>query len=439
MRTAPGDVTILHANLTPIGILLNEQNLKSYARIATRPEQHPISPATKRTAKIQVKSHLTALHHMAKRAYFDPTKLEKINPVGSRPGAKPLITINIPTSKEEAIVQDNLLFKKGIMIYTDGSGYEGNIAAAAILYFNGYKQSELTYRLGPDTQHMVFEGELTAIILGIHLARKFKGRRQKITLNIDNQATILTMKYSRPQAAQHLIEEIKRYIKLLRIEEAIRASNDNRTNLEVEFKWVAGHMGSTGNDAVDKSAKTAATRGSSHPNYLPPTLRNELPISLSATKQLIDKLTKLNTKTWWRGSTRYKKMREIDPTLPSANFIKATNGLNHSQISVLTQLRTGHAPLNKHLHRINRSDNPNCSQCTNTPEDVEHFIFRCNKYTLQRHKLVTNIKRNAYSTRHLLSDPVTIRHTLNFVNATRRFTRIYGDISAELMDDNDRN
>jgi len=101
------------------------------------------------------------------------------------------------------------------MVYTDGLGYEGNIAAAAILYFNRYKQSELAYRLGPNTQHTVFEGELIAIILGIHLACKFKGRHQKIMLNIDNQATILTMKYSCPQAAQHLIEEIKRNIKLL--------------------------------------------------------------------------------------------------------------------------------------------------------------------------------------------------------------------------------
>ena len=203
------------------------------------------------------------------------------------------------------------------MIYTDGSGYEGNIAAAAILYFNGFKQSELAYRLGPDTHHTVFEGELTEILLGIHLARKFTGRRQKITLNIDNQATILTMKYSRPQSAQHLIEEIKRNIKLLRMEEAIRTSNDNRTNLDIEFKWVAGHMGSTGNDAVDKLAKTAATRGSNHHNFLPPLLRNKLPTSLSATKQLIGKQTRLNIIRWWRGSTRYNKMREIDPTLPS--------------------------------------------------------------------------------------------------------------------------
>ena len=139
------------------------------------------------------------------------------------------------------------------------------------------------------------------------------------------------MKYSRPQSAQHLIEEIKRNIKLLRMEEAIRTSNNSRTNLDFEFKWVARHMGSTGNNAADKLAKTAATQGSNHHNFLPPLLHNKLPTSLSATKQLIGKQMKLNIIRWWRGSTHYNKMREIDPMLPSKNFIKATKGLNCRQ------------------------------------------------------------------------------------------------------------
>jgi len=196
-------------------------------------------------------------------------------------------------------------------------------------------------------------------------------------------------------------------------------------------------MGSIGNDAADKLAKSAAERGSSHPNLLPPILHNDLPTSLSATKQLIDKLTKEEAKTWWRSSKRYKKIREIDPSLQSARYLKATEGLNRRQTSVLTQRRTGHIPLNKHLHRINRNDNPNCRHCTSTPEDVNNFTFHCNKYAKQRHKLVTSIKRNAYSTRRLLTDPVITQHTLNFVNATGRFMHIYGGLSAELMDDND--
>ncbi len=47
LHTSPGDAVIIHANLTPLGILLKEASLKSYARIATRPNTHPIAPSQK--------------------------------------------------------------------------------------------------------------------------------------------------------------------------------------------------------------------------------------------------------------------------------------------------------------------------------------------------------------------------------------------------------
>jgi len=82
---------------------------------------------------------------MVRQACFDPTKIEKITPAGSRPGTQTDLAISIPLSKENAIAQDKLSFKKGIMLYTDSSGYKGNIGAAAILYFDGIKQMELQY------------------------------------------------------------------------------------------------------------------------------------------------------------------------------------------------------------------------------------------------------------------------------------------------------
>jgi len=48
------------------------------------------------------------------------------------------------------------------------------------------------------------------------------------------------------------------------------------------------------------------------------------------------------------------------------------------------------------------------------------------------------VKRKTFNIKHILSDPAAIRHTLNFVNDTRRLSHIYGDISAELMDVNER-
>jgi hypothetical protein len=127
-----------------------------------------------------------------------------------------------------------------------------------------------------------------------------------------------------------------------------------------------------------------------------------------------------------------RRTKAIDPTLPSKNFILATGDLSRSQTSILTQLRTGHVPLNQHLHHIGRSDSPHCQHCPSVIEDVPHLLFPCNHYTTYRHKLVTALRRKANDISHLLSDPKAIRHTLNFLHDTGRFTHTHGDISAQL-------
>ena len=240
----------------------------------------------------------------------------------------------------------------------------------------------------------------------------------------------------RPKSAQYLIDRIKRDISRIHEEEKtkrIRQNAMNRPAMEISFTWIAGHKGSIGNEAADELAKQAAEFGSSNNDLLPPFLRRKLSDSLSAVKQQIDNDTKQETKTWWKRSKRYRRIRFIDSSFPSPKYIQATSGLNRRQTSVLTQLRTGHIPLNGHLFRINKADSPYCEHCPNIMEDVPHLLFHCNKYAIQRHRIVMAIGRKSFNSNHILTNPAAIRHTLNFINDTGRFRRTYGDISAELM------
>ena len=95
--------------------------------------------------------------------------------------------------------------------------------------------------------------------------------------------------------------------------------------MEVTFTWVAGHMGSEGNKAVDEQAKLAAEFSSSSNDLLTPFLHRKLPDSLSAIKQQIDSDTKKETKSWWKRSKHYRQIRSIDLSLPSLKYIQATN------------------------------------------------------------------------------------------------------------------
>lgn len=91
-------------------------------------------------------------------------------------------------------------------------------------------------------------------------------------------------------------------------------------------------------------------------------------------------------------------------------------------------LRTGHAPLNQHLHRIHKSDNPACPHCPNVPESVHHFLLSCPHYRRERHHLTVTLGRNASSLQFLLSDPEATIPLIKYVNATGRMRKILGEI-----------
>lgn len=54
--------------------------------------------------------------------------------------------------------------------------------------------------------------------------------------------------------------------------------------------------------------------------------------------------------------------------------------------SIMVQLRTGHIPLAKYLHRFGRSQTPNCRICQ-TPETIEHYLRSCRRYDCERTQL----------------------------------------------------
>ncbi|KAF8875641.1 hypothetical protein BD779DRAFT_1388290, partial [Infundibulicybe gibba] len=96
----------------------------------------------------------------------------------------------------------------------------------------------------------------------------------------------------------------------------------------------------------------------------------------------------------------------------------------------LIQLRTGHIPLNKHLHRIKKAESPMCAhpQCANTKETATHFILHCPKYREQRHTLLKATKNKARDFYKLLSLKEHLPHLYRYINDTKRFHHIFGDI-----------
>lgn len=203
------------------------------------------------------------------------------------------------------------------------------------------------------------------MILGAELLRREPGNPSTV-IGVDNQAAILATQSFSTNPGHYLMDMFHKTL-----ERALIKRNEN--NLTI--RWTPGHMNIEGNEIADTEAKKAAGGQSSAPPLLPnclrkhsrnePTTIKPLPHSKSALKQQRYDQLKNEGRTIMLDSPRYPLLKKIDDGTPSNRFQKLIAGLPRNQASLLMQLRTGHAPLNKHLHRIKSADSPLCPACIN--------------------------------------------------------------------------
>ena len=98
----------------------------------------------------------------------------------------------ISFDKEDALIFTNIAHNNmKYKVYCDGSGFEGGISAAVVLYDNNRIIKTLQLHLGAATEHTVHESELTGILLTLHLLLLLtKQITNTIIIGLDNQATI---------------------------------------------------------------------------------------------------------------------------------------------------------------------------------------------------------------------------------------------------------
>ncbi|KZT70384.1 hypothetical protein DAEQUDRAFT_642808, partial [Daedalea quercina L-15889] len=95
----------------------------------------------------------------------------------------------------------------------------------------------------------------------------------------------------------------------------------------------------------------------------------------------------------------------------------------------LFQLRTEHAPLQQHLHRIQRVDSPMCPNCNAARETVYHFLLECPAHDNQRARLANDLgPAAAGSIRHLLTEPRAMGPLFRFIHDTGCFAATYGEL-----------
>ena len=281
--------------------------------------------------------------------------------------------------------------------------------------------SSSKYCLGSLKEHTTYEAEGVGVILALDLLQKVRGVRSA-TIRLDNQGVIQSIEHIQARPGQRVlntIHDLANYV----------TNPSRRHHMLLSITWISGHDDVEGNELADKEAKLATEDGSSEMHLLPPFLANDaMPQSLSATQQVFKEELARRWKEKWSKSLRFTCMHNIDPSLPSKKYRNLANTLMRAQASLLTQLRSGHIPLNSHLHRIRKTTSPLCPNCNRSDETVHHYLFECRAHEHARAELSRKLRRDAKSIRILLNTEKGIHAVLQYVTSTKRLKSIFGDV-----------
>ena len=170
LRSTPTDLLDLHAGLWPVHILLQQVCHQAAMRIAALPGTHPLYNIYRTRARRYIKAHRAPLHELAAMYGITPGSVEVLDPVHTPPLQEIKATIILAglndEHDEEVVVEDG-----EVQLFSDGSGLDGSVGVAAVMYKDGREVKVLRYCLGMLTDHTVFEAEATGVFLALHILR----------------------------------------------------------------------------------------------------------------------------------------------------------------------------------------------------------------------------------------------------------------------------
>ena len=137
----------------------------------------------------RTKHHRSPLHLLLQNTNVKPGNYKTILTTRRRCNYQVLANILIEKDRETAIAKANTI--TGGAIFTDGSGFEDNIGAAAVMFRNGHIEKTIKYHLKSNKMHTVYKAEAIMVILTLHLPTELNKVLINVTIGLDNQAVLL--------------------------------------------------------------------------------------------------------------------------------------------------------------------------------------------------------------------------------------------------------
>jgi ribonuclease HI len=305
----------------------------------------------------------------------------------------------------------------GILIATSASARSGIVGMGGYIRDtqagnNGIDISSYSITLGKRTEQNPYTAELEATAVALERIPPETSRRW-ISILSSNRAALSAISQPHQQSGQVTIRRIYRQIQPLR----------QRGNA-VNAIWIPGHA-----DINLKQQAKAEARKSTEPECLP----EKQPFQAKSTTI---RLTLAERKQEWTLPEEVGKYsKALDIALPGKHTRTLCDGLNRKEAKTLAQFRTGMTRLNSYLDRIGAADSNLCV-CGQANETVEHFLFRCSRWTAIREGMnqCTETKRGNLSFflgGKTWSDPDQWQPCMKAVHAAIKFAITTGRLEPE--------
>ena len=240
---------------------------------------------------------------------------------------------------------------QGICCFTDGSKTEHGVGGGYVIT---HADSTTEHSFKMMDYCTVFQAETAAIMYSAI----------KLSTHSNQLITFWSDSLSSLQALSNKVHKSKS------ITDCHRALTDLSHNNKVHLRWIKAHTGLWGNEKADQLAKAGSLGGDTVESLIP----------LTHIKNIIDnKVNELSNTRWYTNKHAHTDLvigNHQDKILKTLD----ANVCNRIRYRTAVNIITGHIGLNKHLYRINRADSPNCPNCLDTEETVEHFIGQCPTY-----------------------------------------------------------
>lgn len=282
--------------------------------------------------------------------------------------------------REVAISIHNSIHKQNAhtMVYTDGSGYQGYIGAAAVIPALNVQVTEC---IGTEGTSTVYAGEACGIGFALKSLLRLERNREvkKPIIFSDSQAALQTLTNPHMASGQLYIRECLRLL---------RECAD--VGMDVTLRWIPGHEDVPGNEAADRAAKKAAIRGVRR-EIVPGDVSTGGWVMLgAAAKRRIRQSAKDAWERSWDKQKSGKPTKKL-VTRPSRRTVQYWTYLRKATSSILIQLRTERIGLAHYLWRINKGDNPWCG-CGLSGQTTRHILMDCPIYVDERNAMWNRLK-----------------------------------------------